>query len=903
MRRDNESADSLGFGDRIRSPPVDLKPPDARAALGTNQESHNSKCHEPVEESFLPESKDGQSRSSGERGASGLDGAALLLVMTLAGTASGNDWTNPGLGDWSIASNWSGGVPTDADEAVISQGTALVSSQGAGADILQLRGGGSLVVSAHSALDILDISYVGVGSSANSFATVTGSGASWNTGVIFIGPDGSGTLRVESGARVDSERVWLANSITGTGHASATVTGSGSVWNTEGNVAIGTEGMGTLTLSDGGRLLGGSFNDIDVFIGDETGSSGSVTVTGAGSVLSVGLQQNSHSTVYVGGRIPSLENGAGTLQISSGGLVQVDHLRVSPAGSVQVNNGSSTDFGLALYGTGVRPGFSTVGGPLTVASTASGRMVLQFGGTVLNSLGTIGANSGVTGSVLVEGAGSTWNNLDNVVVGLNSTGNTLEVRSGGTLTSLRGFAGANAFSSGGITVSDPGSTWNASGSFFIGNSGSGSLQVLNGGVATTAGNSHLGFTASGTGDVNVSGAGSTLNVGVNLNIGGDDLAARGGGSVRIADGGAVKVGGATNLYSTGRLDLVNAATLTGVLNSFGGIIRTVGNTTLTNAVHLNAGGVSVETNNLDGNAVFSGNINGAGGLTKSTVIGLTGKGTLTLSGTNTYSGPTTVNLGTLRVNGTNTSATTVTTGTLGGSGAISGAVTIGNNVGDNDAIIAPGASVGTLGTGNLTLHADAVFAFELDSRNDAADQIAVTGTVSLNPGAFFTFTDLASCELRPGTSFTLIDNDGIDAIGGKFTNLAEGALFTIGPNTYRASYIGGTGNDLALTVPTSPFLDADFDKSSSVDGGDLALLQDNFGTGAMHGEGDADYDCDVDGADFLTWQRQIGSPPLATASIQAPEPASFALVLLAAAGASLFRPRRVIHQVSKLIRR
>ena len=59
-------------------------------------------------------------------------------------------------------------------------------------------------------------------------------------------------------------------------------------------------------------------------------------------------------------------------------------------------------------------------------------MVVQTGGTVSNSLGTIGANCGTIGSVLVQGAGSTWTNTDQVAVGHNGTG-TLEVRNGGTL--------------------------------------------------------------------------------------------------------------------------------------------------------------------------------------------------------------------------------------------------------------------------------------------------------------------------------------------------------------------------------------------------------------------------------------------------------------------------------------
>ena len=225
--------------------------------------------------------------------------------------------------------------------------------------------------------------------------------------------------------------------------------------------------------------------------------------------------------------------------------------------------------------------------------------------------------------------------------------------------------------------------------------------------------------------MNVSGAGSTWNTAVLLNIGGDSAGARGAGSVRIADGGTVNVGSATNLYSTGTLDLVNATTFTGDLNSFGGRIRTYGNTTLANAVHLNTGGVSVETNNLNDNAVFSGNIDGAGGLTKSTVIGITGKGILTLTAANTYLGPTAVNAGTLLVNGSITSATTVSSGaTLGGSGTIVGNVT-------NNGNVAPGNSPGTLHiTGNYAQNAAGTLKIQLESPNNF-DRLAVTGNMAL----------------------------------------------------------------------------------------------------------------------------------------------------------------------------
>jgi hypothetical protein len=66
-----------------------------------------------------------------------------------------------------------------------------------------------------------------------------------------------------------------------------------------------------------------------------------------------------------------------------------------------------------------------------------------------------------------------------------------------------------------------------------------------------------------------------------------------------------------------------------------------------------------------------------------------------------------------------------------------------------------------------------------------------------------------------------------------------------------------------------------------VDGDDLTYWEDGTGlaTGAEKGDGDANNDGIVDGADFLAWQRQVGSvAPIAAATGQVPEPSAFALM-------------------------
>ena len=54
--------------------------------------------------------------------------------------------------------------------------------------------------------------------------------------------------------------------------------------------------------------------------------------------------------------------------------------------------------------------------------------------------------------------------------------------------------------------------------------------------------------------------------------------------------------------------------------------------------------------------------------------------------------------------------------------------------------------------------------------------------------------------LPVGTIFTVINNTATTPISGTFANLADGSTIIAGSNTLQASYEGGDGNDLTLTV-------------------------------------------------------------------------------------------------------
>ncbi len=211
--------------------------------------------------------------------------------------------------------------------------------------------------------------------------------------------------------------------------------------------------------------------------------------------------------------------------------------------------------------------------------------------------------------------------------------------------------------------------------------------------------------------------------------------------------------------------------------------------------------------NTDG--AFSGLVADA---TSNRILALTktGPATLTLSGTNTYTGPTAVNNGTLLINGTiNSSAVTVQSGAiLGGGGVIGGAVSV-----ESGGTLSPGASIGTLTiSNNLTLAATTFV--EIDPSNGQCDLVQGLGNVTY--GGTLVVSNLAG-TLTNGQSFQLFSASGTKT--GNFTNITpaltgerlwsfnptNGVLSVVSatatyPTNLSCSFSGGT---LSLTWPAS----------------------------------------------------------------------------------------------------
>jgi len=284
----------------------------------------------------------------------------------------------------------------------------------------------------------------------------------------------------------------------------------------------------------------------------------------------------------------------------------------------------------------------------------------------------------------------------------------------------------------------------------------GTLQLGNGGTTGNIGSSVLndlgtlafnrsnlltfGTSIFGAGAVKQIGTGMTVLTANNTYTGGTTINA---GTIQLGPGGSLAPTGALTVNLGGTFDL-NSHT------------QTVGDLSGTGSVLLGSGMLTAGTANA---TTFSGVMSGTGSFTKQNA------GTLTFAGINNYTGATTINGGTLAVNGSITSPVTVNSGgTLGGTGTVFGNTTV-----NNGGTLSPGNSIGVFNVaGNLVFGPGSVYRVEVSPT--AADRTNVTGTATLNgavnavfgPGAYASnsYTILSATGGRTGT-FSALTAEGL----------------------------------------------------------------------------------------------------------------------------------------------
>ena len=268
------------------------------------------------------------------------------------------------------------------------------------------------------------------------------------------------------------------------------------------------------------------------------------------------------------------------------------------------------------------------------------------------------------------------------------------------------------------------------------------------------GSSSLSITKTGGGLLTLSGA--------NTYGGGTTITA---GRLVAAGGSAIPDSGTMSIEENGTLQLDSD--------------ETIGSLAGSGTISLGGSRMTFGENGLD--TEFSGSINGSGGLTKQADC------TFTLSGSNTYTGATSVNAGTLILTGTAPgSDVTVASGAkLGGATTIkslhnSGTFTSGNSIGTTNI------------TGNYTATSSSVTEIEI---NDAgqSDFVNVTGTATIASGATLKVVPLDEItETREYKFMTA------GSYSGEFTVL-DTALIDFAAEI--------RGSDYYLTVTRLPFID------------------------------------------------------------------------------------------------
>ena len=297
-----------------------------------------------------------------------------LLTADPSANAVDRAWRNPDGGTFSNGGNWSNGVPGASDVATFGLSTPGILGA------LPPYTVSFIADATNQALKVFD-DRVTFDLNGHFYTTTdTDPNIPMQLGMVS---GALGGLAVTDGFVILPSQSDLQIATTSGGSGFLTVTTGGIVLGTP-ELFVGLNGNGALNVNNGA-----SISTSETVIGFNSGATGTVTISGAGSLLtSASFDFNSYFRVG--------DAGAGTLNITDGGIVITEsraHIaRATGAGTVTVGGTGSNWTVREELGVGVSNNFTLNGG--------AGTLIIQPGGTV-DVASTIKLGDG--GAVSLEG--------------------------------------------------------------------------------------------------------------------------------------------------------------------------------------------------------------------------------------------------------------------------------------------------------------------------------------------------------------------------------------------------------------------------------------------------------------------------------------------------------------------
>lgn len=587
----------------------------------------------------------------------------------------------------------------------------------------------------------------------------------------------------------------VTKSGTGTVTLSATNTFFGNITVNDGVLALGNNGAtnGRVVNSNTITVNGNGFFGINRTNAVAQGtdfSSNAITGTGGFAQIGTGTTILTASNTYTGDTIVS----AGALVLSNSLAIQNSALNLS-GGALSFSNNTTATFGglkgngnLALINTGGSAVALTLSNAAATTATYTGNLI---GGSSLTLIGsgtqiltgtntytgptTIGAGVLTIGGAGQLGNGGSYTNTITI-----SNGASLNFASSANQTLSNGISGL-----GSLLMSGSGTlTLAASNSYSGGTTLSGGTLVITSSNSLGAGSGTLTFASNSI--LRVS---NSFSSGRDYVISSGVLATIDTASNTFTNSGVIRGNGSLTKIGAGTLFLVGVNTYTGSTTIGAGVLTIGGNGQLGNGLYTNT---IVISNNAALNFASIANQTLSNGISGQGSLVVSGSGTLILAASNSYSGGTTINGGTLSL-GTNNAlgfgGVTITNGTLR------------TDLLTNSTINLPTNTMTLQGSSTLVIASDsAIASYNVRNLNLSGSNNVIINTLSLPSGT----NTLITARNVSGTNIGYVIGaetawlDGATVTNGRagynLTNIESSIQLIINGNSWDLSWTGSNNN-------------------------------------------------------------------------------------------------------------